>query len=87
MVAQHKKPAMEFRFGHIKATIWENESQRREVWFNVQIVRCYRDKDSWKETTSFGRDDLPIVAAAMNLAHVWIWGQQADQVTPDGNTN
>jgi hypothetical protein len=39
----------------------------------VTISRSYKDGDDWKETTSFGRDDLPLVAKAVDMAHTWIF--------------
>ena len=40
---------------------------------NVTISRSYQDGDDWKETISFGRDDLPLVAKAVDMAHTWIF--------------
>jgi hypothetical protein len=36
-------------------------------------VRLYRDGDEWKTTASFGRDDLPLVSKAAEMAYAWIW--------------
>jgi len=59
-----------------------NQNQRNEVWFNVTVSRLYRDGDRWQDTTSFRRDDLPIVSKVVNMAYVWIWDQDATFV-PD----
>ena len=45
---------------------------------NVTIERLYKDGDDWKSTTSFGRDDLPLVAKVADLAHSWIFAQAAE---------
>jgi hypothetical protein len=42
---------------------------------NVTISRLYKDGDQWKDSTSFGRDDLPLVAKVVELAHTWIFEQ------------
>lgn len=68
------RPVYEVRFGRIKAAIWENETENG-VRHNVTITRLYRSGDVWKDTTSFGRDDLPLVAKAADIAHTWIFRQ------------
>ena len=75
-MAQEKEPVHKIRYGRIRAVIWANESNGR-TWFNVEIVRVYKDGDDWKDSTSFGRDDLPIAALALNKAYAWIWEQAA----------
>jgi hypothetical protein len=75
-MAQKKEPAKKFRLGRIKVAIWPNSTKNGEVWFNVEIVRSYKDGDEWQESTKFGRDDLPIVAKAADMAYAWIWEQE-----------
>ena len=72
------QPTHTIRFGYIKASIWRNQTKSGER-HSVSIVRLYRNGDVWKESTRFGRDDLPLVAKAADLAHSWIYGQE--QVT------
>jgi len=69
-----QKPAHEIRLGRIKATIWENETDNG-TRHNVTLCRIYKDGDEWKQTPSFGRDDLPLVAKVADLAHSWIYEQ------------
>ena len=69
-----QKPAHEIRLGRIKATIWENETENGSR-YNVTISRLYKDGDEWKQSTSFGRDDLPLVAKVADLAHTWTYEQ------------
>ena len=66
-----QKPAQTIRLGRVKATIWTNQTEKGPR-SNVQIVRLYRDGDNWKETQSFNRDDLLLVAKVSDLAHSWI---------------
>ena len=68
-----KRPVYEVRLGRIKAAVWENETENG-TRHNVTISRLYRDGEQWKDTTSFGRDDLPIVGKVADLAHSWIFG-------------
>jgi hypothetical protein len=72
------KPVHEIRLGRIKAAIWENETQNGTV-FNVTLARLYRDGTHWKDSTSFGRDDLPLVAKVADRVHSWIFEQSQEQ--------
>jgi len=69
-----QKPAHEIRLGRIKATIWGNATDQG-TRHNVSVCRLYRDGDEWKQSGSFGRDDLPLVAKVADLAHLWIYEQ------------
>jgi hypothetical protein len=69
-----QKPAHEIRLDRVKATIWANETENG-TRHNVTVSRIYKDGDEWKQTTSFGRDDLPLVAKVVDLAHLWIYEQ------------
>ena len=73
-----QKPAHEIRIGAIKAVIWANDTQNG-TRHNVTFARLYRDDDGWKESTSFGRDDLLLLAKVADKAHTWIHeqGQQS----------
>ena len=73
------RPVHEIKLGCIRASIWKNESDRQDVWFNVSISRAYRDGDHWKTTTSFGRDDLPLVSKAAEMAYTWIWSSKGER--------
>ena len=66
------KPVHEIRMGRIKAAIWENSTEAG-IRHNVTVTRLYRDGETWKDSTSFGRDDLPLVAKVVDLAHSWIY--------------
>jgi len=69
------KPVHEIRMGRIKAAVWENRSQKNGTLYNVTFSRLYRDGDQWKDSTSFGRDDLPLVEKVADQAHRWIFQQ------------
>lgn len=79
---EKKKPAHEVKLGRIRATIWANETDQ-DVWFNVTITRLYNDGESWKDTTSLRRDDLPIAAKAADMAYAWIWSQNSASESGD----
>jgi hypothetical protein len=72
----NKKPTHEIRLGTIRAAIWAHENRQNQVWFNVTVTRVYKDDLGWRDSSTFNRDDLPVVAKIMEMAYVWIWDQQ-----------
>jgi hypothetical protein len=71
---EKKRPVHEIRLGRIRAAIWENDTQNG-TRHNVTVSRLYKDGDDWKDSSSFGRDDLPLVAKVVDQAHSWIFHQ------------
>lgn len=61
----------EIRLEAIKAAIWQNETSNG-TRHNVTVSRLYKDGDEWKQTESFGRDDLLLLAKVVDEAHSWI---------------
>ena len=91
--SEKKRPVHEVRLGRIRAAIWVNETENG-IRHNVTIARLYRDEQQgqWKDSTSFGRDDLPLVVKVADQAHLWIFQAQAraqasgaDQDTASGD--
>jgi hypothetical protein len=78
-MAKSNKPVKEIRLGRIKAAIWENETANGSR-HNVKVVRLYKDGEEWKDSDSFGRDDLLVVGKVLDMAHTWIFehGQTAE---------
>ena len=72
MPKQKQQPVHEIRLGAVKAAIWENETSVG-VRHNVTVSRLYKEGDDWRNTDSFGRDDLPLVAKVVDQAHSWIF--------------
>lgn len=74
-MANSKKPVHEIRMGRVRAAVWENETKNGTV-HNVTVSRLYKDdNDKWSDSTSFGRDDLPVLAKVTDKAHSWIFEQ------------
>lgn len=72
MLEPKQQPVHEIRLGAVKAAIWENQTPvgiRR----NVTVSLLFKDGDEWRNTDSFGRDDLPLVAKVVDQAHSWIF--------------
>ena len=72
-----KPPVHEIRVGRIKAVIWENETQQG-TRHNVSFARIYKDGEVWKDSTSFGRDDLPLIQKVADRAFEWIYEHNAN---------
>ena len=74
MTDEKTKPVYEYRAKGIRASVWKNvrKNSKGESFdsYSVAIVRRYMDKEgTWKETNSFGVDDLPALAVAANKAY------------------
>jgi hypothetical protein len=78
------RPVHEVRMGRVRAAIWENETQTG-TRHNVTFSRLYKDGDDWRDSTSFGRDDLPLLAKVADMAHTWILGQSSGQTSDNGD--
>lgn len=76
-MSKANKPVHEIRLGRIKAAIWENETQNG-TRHNVTVTRLYKDGEQWKDSASFGRDDLPVLAKVLDRAHDWIFEASQD---------
>jgi hypothetical protein len=73
-----KAPVHEVRLGRIKAAVWENTTENG-IRHNVTISRLYKDGTQWKDSASFGRDDLPLVIKVADQAHNWIFNQSGSE--------
>jgi hypothetical protein len=71
MSEQKRKPVKEVRIGSVKAAVWKNDTEHGPR-YNVTFDRLYRDGDEWKTSSSFGRDDLLVLAKVSDQAHTWI---------------
>ncbi|MBI1315019.1 hypothetical protein GC176_27325 [bacterium] len=78
------RPVHEIRMGRIRAAIWANETEKG-VRHNVTITRLYKDGDDWKDSPSYGRDDLLLVSKVSNQAHTWIFESESAEANGNGN--
>lgn len=77
---EKQKPKHEIRLGRVKATIWENDNAVG-MRYNTTFARIYRLKEEersqgdkgWRETSSFGRDDLSLLMKVADMAHTWAY--------------
>ena len=68
----NNKPAHEVRIGSIRGTIWANETEHGKR-YSVTPSRLFKDAEGkWQDSSSFGRDDLLLLAKVLDVAHTWI---------------
>ena len=77
------KPVHQVRLGRIRAAIWQNNTDNGPR-HNVTVSRLYRDGDQWRDSASFGREDLPLLAKVCDRAHSWIFEHGQDVVQTEG---
>jgi len=69
---QSKQPANTLRCGNIKATIWENTSEKGP-FFATTFSRPFKDQSGeWRNGTSFGLNDLEALLTVAREAKEWI---------------
>ena len=75
-------PLRVLRLGRVKATIWENTAEDR-AFYNVKFTRTYVDEQKqFKDSDSFGRDELLLLAKLADLAHTFVCEQAAGHPRP-----
>lgn len=77
-----QKPIKSYRRGALGVSIWRREVSGKDgtqVFYSATASRAYTDDDgeTFKYSDSFNADDLPIVAALLNLAFTWIVAQES----------
>ena len=83
----NRKPVDEIRIGRVKATIWRNGTEDAPR-YNVTFSRLYKDEaDQWKNTQSFGRNDLLTLAKVADLAHTRIYSLPQEQTDEAGEVD
>jgi hypothetical protein len=71
------KPVAKLRLGRISAAIWKNDTDKGSL-FNVSFQRTYKEGEEFKNSQSFGRDDLLVLAKLADQAHTKIHELQND---------
>ncbi|MBX3335847.1 MAG: hypothetical protein KF876_17075 [Nitrospira sp.] len=67
-----KRPATTLRCGNIKASIWQNVSEKGP-FFSTTFSRPFKDQSgAWRNGTSFGLNDLEALMNVAFEAKEWI---------------
>jgi hypothetical protein len=69
-----RKPVHKIRHGAVSASIWHQETPKGPL-FNVTFQRSYKEGETWKNSTSFGKRDLLVLGHIASLAFEWIGRQ------------
>lgn len=70
---EKKKPVHEIRIGRVRAAIWENETESGEIRYSVTFSKLYKDGEQWKDSASFGRQELLLVAKVADSVHTFLY--------------
>jgi hypothetical protein len=71
-----RAPVFTCRHRVLKAAVWKNETENGTM-FNTTLTRSYKDGEEWKESGSFGYDDILIVAELLRTCHGFISREMA----------
>lgn len=72
------QPEKKFVAGGVTVTCWKNEGKDGAVFHNYTVQRRYKDGDDWKNTDSFGRNDLVKLKVAVDKALEYEFLKDAD---------
>jgi hypothetical protein len=75
-MASNEKPRHKLRNGALTVTIWRHEGGEHGPWYSATPSRSYKQGEEWKESDSFGPDDLLRLAKLIDQADTWITEQQ-----------
>ena len=75
-----QKPKKQFRMGLVVASVFDQPTDTGTI-FNVSITKLYRNEGDaeWSRSTSFNRDDLPLVGEVSRQAWTWIHENQQSE--------
>ena len=74
------KPIETFNALGISAKVFENVSDKGGHYDRVQIVRTYRDGDTFKTTSTFSAEELPIVEAFARKAFEFCLSRRTERL-------
>ena len=77
----NNQPVHKIRHGFVSASIWRQETDKGAL-FNVTFQRSYKDGDAWKNSTSFGRNNLLVLSLIAARAFEWIGSQSQQSKSP-----
>ena len=75
----NNKPVLKFQLRGLTASVFENHSENGSSFYKVSITRTYKDGDTFKSTSAFGRDDLPLVAELSRQSWLSIMDREATE--------
>jgi hypothetical protein len=67
------KPAHKIRHGTLEVAVWRREGEKGP-FCSVSMSRSSKQGDDWRQSDSYGVDDL-LLAMLLDQAHTWIISQ------------
>jgi len=81
---QGTKPVKTFRFRALSVSVFENSTRQGvRTFFSATPQRTYKVGDEFRHSTSFTRDDLPVIEHLLKQAWEFILDQEAMQKDAD----
>lgn len=83
------KPVRKYQAGAIHCALWQNtisHNGRSRTVLKATVERHYRDSEGqWKSTSSFGRNDIPLVVFCLQKAFeaILVADQNGDEDTEE----
>jgi hypothetical protein len=84
------RPVKVVRIRDLRANIWANRIEGGGIIYNATFDRLWKEDDEvdgqgevtrkgeWKQSGSFGKDDLLLLGKIADLAHTWIYRRLQD---------
>jgi hypothetical protein len=88
---EKERPVQVIRIRNIRANIWANRLPSGDLAYNVTFDRLYREANQtdgqgevtktgeWKQSQSFGKDDLLLLAKLADQAHSEVYYRLQDE--------
>ncbi len=68
---ESNRPVHEIRHRSLRAAIWKKQTAKGVI-YDVSVARSYKDGDEWRDSHSFGYDDLMNVTKLLFDAHSFV---------------
>ena len=85
------RPVRVIHVRNLRANIWANSLDNCSIAYNVTFDRLWKDDDEvnetgevvkkgdWRQSQSFGKDDLLLLRKIADFAHTWIYKRIQDE--------
>ncbi len=71
-MATSTKPSHEVRLGRVKAVAFPNETENG-IRHGISFSKLYKKDDKWESSSSFSRQDLPLLAKVADELHTQLY--------------
>ncbi len=73
------QPEKKFNVGLVKATVWKNTSSTGDEFRTVSVNKSYMKDGEWKNSNSFGADDLGKAIDVLQQAQEYLNGSNVPE--------